>query len=117
MLVEDPRHPGLGWLVPTPLSTSVFGELFTTSASKPVNQTVLHKRRAEKREAKQGNLSDDRIIAALPFETGIRFVTLQDEKKKAVSVGLEYARGQGHVLGGGQYALGKGLHLTEVLRQ
>jgi len=115
VLVEDPRNPGLGWLVPAGAHLAFWGLTYFLGIQ-PVNQTVLHKRRAKKHEAKQGNLSDDRIIAALPCETGIRFVTLQNEKKKAVPVGLDYAKGQGHVLVVASTRSGKGLHLTEVLK-
>ncbi len=116
VLVEDPRNPGLGWLVPAVIHLGFWGVVYYLGIQ-PVNQMVLNKRRAEKHEAKQGNLSDSNIIAALPGETGVPFVTLQNEKKKAVPVGLDYARGQGHVLVVASTRSGKGLHLTEVLKQ
>jgi hypothetical protein len=116
VLVEDPRNPGLGWLVPAVVHLGFWGVVYYLGIQ-PVNQMVLNKRRAEKHEAKQGNLSDSNIIAALPGETGVPFVTLQNEKKKAVPVGLDYARGQGHVLVVASTRSGKGLHLTEVLKQ
>ncbi len=116
VLVEDPRNPGLGWPVPAVGHLGFWGVVYYLGIQ-PVNQMVLNKRRAEKHEAKQGNLSDSNIIAALPGETGVPFVTLQNEKKKAVPVGLDYARGQGHVLVVASTRSGKGLHLTEVLKQ
>ncbi len=115
VLVEDARNPGLGWLLPAAVHIGFWGGVIYLG-SQPVNQMGLQKRLAQKHEAKQGTLSDARIITALPCETGLPFVTLQDEKKKAVSVGLDYARGQGHVLVVASTRSGKGLHLTEVLK-
>lgn len=115
VLVEDARNPGLGWFLPAAVHIGFWGGVIYLG-SQPMNQLALQKRLAQKHEAKQGNLSDARIIAALPCETGLPFVTLQDEKKKAVSVGLDYAKGQGHVLVVAATRSGKGLHLTEVLK-
>ncbi|MBK7895196.1 MAG: hypothetical protein IPJ90_10025 [Anaerolineaceae bacterium] len=105
VLVEDPRNPGLGWLVPAVLHLAFWGGVYYLGIQ-PVNQMVLNKRRARKHEAKQGNLSDSNIIAALPGETGVPFVTLRTRRRRRYRWS-RLCQGAGTYPGGGQYALGQ----------
>ncbi|MCA9998887.1 MAG: type IV secretory system conjugative DNA transfer family protein, partial [Anaerolineales bacterium] len=116
VLVEDPRNPGLGWMLPAAVHLGFWGGVIYLG-SQPVNQMALQKQQAAKHQEKQGNLSETNIIAVIPCDAGVPFVALEDEKKKPVLVGLNHDTGQGHVLVVASTRSGKGLHLTEVLKQ
>lgn len=115
LLVEDARDPGLGWLLPAAIHVGAW-VLFIAYGIKPVDQKVLQEREVKKHDAKQGHPSDETVIAAIPSKTGIPFTTLLNREKKPVTVGLDYATGQGHALVVAATRSGKGLHLTEVLK-
>lgn len=116
VLVEDARDPGLAWLLPAFFHIAPWAGMIAIGLQ-PVNPKMLQERTIKKHEASQGHLSSEAVIAAIPCKTGIPFTTLLNREKKPVSVGLDYATGQGHVLVVAATRSGKGLHLTEVLKR
>ncbi|MAU01410.1 MAG: hypothetical protein CL608_30080 [Anaerolineaceae bacterium] len=116
LIVEDARDPGLAWLLPAFFHVAPWAGIIAIGLQ-PVNPKMLQERTVKKHEASQGHLSPEAVIAAIPSKTGIPFTTLLNREKKPVSVGLDYATGQGHVLVVAATRSGKGLHLTEVLKR
>jgi hypothetical protein len=113
-IVENSVKPGLGWMVPGLLHGGLLAALVALSL-RPVNPVTLQKRAMERHRRQQGQLEGPEIAELLKLESGLPLVEVQDKKKKAVTVGLDLTRGQGHVLVTAPTQGGKGLHLTAVL--
>jgi hypothetical protein len=114
LIVENPGQPGQGWLLPAGLHVGLLAVIYWLG-SQPLNPAALHKRAAVKHRQSQGQLTAEEVAEKMPLKAGISLVVVEDRDKKPVTVGVDYATGQGHVLVIAPTRAGKGLQLTDVL--
>lgn len=96
-IVENPGQPGPGWVLAflAHLGAWVAAGYF---GMQPVNQANLNKRAIAQHQERQGQLPAEEAAELLPIQVGVPYVTVKDKAQKRATVGLDYARGQGHVL-------------------
>ena len=114
LLRETIREPSLYWLVLAGLNVGaawLVGKLLT---SEP-DPLLLQQRRQQAIEEAQGRLSPAAIQAKLRIAQGVAAAQLTAAGKEAMTLGVDYAGGEGHMLVMGPTRSGKGLHLTQTL--
>jgi len=114
LILETTQEPNLLWLVLAGLNGGALWLVGKIVTGEP-NQQVLQQRKQAAAEKAQGRLPQAEIEKNLHIEAGVSAAQLPAGKKEAVTVGVDYATGEGHVLAVGPTRSGKGLHLTQTL--
>lgn len=113
---DSPQQPNLAWILfflAGPGMVAGLGYLLF----QPGDKAWFQERLNEARSASQGRLKAQEAAAKLGVEIGVpaALVTVETPKAEVRMIGLDYQRGEGHLIVLGPTGCGKGLHLTETL--
>lgn len=114
LILETTQEPNLFWLILTGLNSGAIWLVGKIMTGEP-NQELLQQRKQASAEKAQGRLPQAEIEKNLQIEAGVSAAQLTVDKKEAVTVGVDYETGEGHMLAVGPTRSGKGLHLTQTL--
>jgi type IV secretory pathway TraG/TraD family ATPase VirD4 len=113
-LEETVRKTNLLW-IPLALALPAAVVVFIILLDQPLSPLFAMQRKRDGFARSQGRDEAAVVAKRLQISRGVPFVTVVDNKKKQVKVGLDYAGGEGHALVAGPTRSGKGLHLTDTL--
>jgi type IV secretory pathway TraG/TraD family ATPase VirD4 len=114
LISETTQEPNLFWLVLLGINIGIIWLAGKILTGEP-NSLVQQQRKQEAAEKAQGRLSQADIGEKLNIEQGVPAAQVDAGKKRAVTVGMAYETGEGHMLVMGPTRSGKGLHLTRTL--
>lgn len=116
LIQETVQEPSLAWLVLLAGNVGIIWLVYKIALSEP-DPLVQEQRRHQLEDKAQGRLPIKEIGEKLQITEGALAAEIEVEKKKRVTVGIDYQVGEGHMLVVGPTRSGKGLHLTQTLLQ
>ncbi|MCC6604539.1 MAG: type IV secretory system conjugative DNA transfer family protein [Anaerolineae bacterium] len=116
LIQETVQEPSLAWLLLFAGNGGICYLLVKIAVSEP-DPLVQEQRRLQTDDKAQGRLPIKEIGEKLQITEGVLAAEIEVDKKKRVTVGIDYQAGEGHMLVVGPTRSGKGLHLTQTLLQ